>query len=63
MSRNPNWISIEEVLQREEWSLLQVARATICAGAAAPALCSSGYRIESEAIANMLGFNRWRRRP
>jgi len=48
VNRNPNWISIEEVLRREGRSLLQIAKGTICGGAAAPALCRAGCLVELE---------------
>ena len=48
VNRNPNWISIEEVLRREGRSLLQIAKGTICGGAVAPALCKAGCLVELE---------------
>ena len=47
-SRNPHYLSIQEVLQREGRTLLQIAQATICAGEPAPALCHNGCRVELE---------------
>ena len=46
--RNKHYISMEEVLQREQRTLLQIAKATICGGQLAPALCCYGCRIELE---------------
>ena len=40
---------MEEVLQREGRTLLQIAKATICAGQLTPALCCYGCKVELEA--------------
>ena len=39
---------MEEVLHREGRTLLQIAKATICAGQPPPALCCYGCRVELE---------------
>ena len=46
--RNQHYISIEEVLRREGRTLLQIAKATICAGEGAPALCRYGCKVDLE---------------
>jgi hypothetical protein len=46
--RNQHYRSIEEVLQREGRTLLQIAKATICAGEGAPALCRYGCKVDLE---------------
>ena len=46
--RNQHYISIEEVLQRESRTLLQIAKATICSGEGAPALCRYECKVELE---------------
>ena len=45
---NPHYLSIDEVLQREGRTLLQIAQSTICAGELAPTLCHNGCRVELE---------------
>jgi hypothetical protein len=46
--RNQQYLSIEEVLRRECRTLLQIAKATICAGEGTPALCSYACQVELE---------------
>ena len=46
--RNQYRISIEELLIKEQRSLLEIARATICSGNPAPALCLHGCQVELE---------------
>ena len=48
--RNQQYISIEEVLQREGRTLLHIAKATICAGEATPALCRYGCKVKLEGV-------------
>ncbi len=46
--RNQYRISIEELLIKEQRSLLEIARATICSGNPTPALCLHGCQVELE---------------
>ena len=41
-------ISIEEMLRREQRTLLEITRGTICSGELAPALCKHACRVDLE---------------
>jgi hypothetical protein len=46
--RNQYCISIEELLRKEQRTLLEIARGAICRGDLAPALCMYGCQVELE---------------
>jgi hypothetical protein len=46
--RNQYRISIAELLRKEQRTLLEIARGTICRGDLAPALCMYACRVEME---------------
>jgi hypothetical protein len=46
--RNQYRISIEELLRKEQRTLLEIARGTICRGDLAPALCMCRCQVELE---------------
>ncbi len=46
--RNQYRISIEELLRKEQRTLLEIARGTVCRGDPAPALCVNGCQVELE---------------